>query len=76
MLYDDGLVFEPLEVIAYTPHILVFIYRVPKSNILEIMHKLVGKEHGVSDICISSGYINRWQFVCIINSCALLDTCG
>ena len=45
VLYDDGLVFEPLEIIAYATLIfLVFIYRVPKSNILEIMHKLVGKE--------------------------------
>ena len=48
MLYDDGLVFEPLEIIAYATLIfLVFIYRVPKSNILEIMHKLVGKERMV-----------------------------
>ena len=48
VLYDDGLVFEPLEIIAYATLIfLIFIYRVPKSNILEIMHKLVGKERMV-----------------------------
>ena len=51
LLYDEGLVFEPLEIVGYITLIfLIFVYRFPKKNILELMAKLVDKRRTILGI--------------------------
>lgn len=51
LLYDEGLVFEPLEIVGYITLIfLIFVYRFPKKNILELMAKLVDKKRTILGI--------------------------
>ena len=51
LLYDEGLVFEPLEIVGYITLIfLIFVYRFPKKNILELITKLVDKRRTILGI--------------------------
>ena len=46
VLYDEGIVFEPLEILGYgTLIFLVFTFRFPKPSMLRFIQKFTGKEH-------------------------------
>jgi len=46
VLYDEGIIFEPLEILGYgTLIFLVFTFRFPKPSMLRFIQKFTGKEH-------------------------------